>query len=155
MTANLLDYGDYNVIAVNWGGGSLPLYTQATANTRLVGLEIAHLVNTLVVSSNGKRVNQSFKIVMFIIFAAQDKFGVDPGQVQLIGHSLGSHIMGYAGERIANLGRITGLDPAEPYFQWLPAHIRLDPTDAKFVEAIHTDTRTILLLGFVHSRASW
>ena len=40
-----------------------------------------------------------------------------------------------------------GLDPAEPYFQYLPEHVRLDPTDAKFVDAIHTDSRTILLLG--------
>ena len=43
--------------------------------------------------------------------------------------------------------KCAGLDPAEPYFQYLPAHVRLDPTDAKFVDAIHTDGRTILLLG--------
>lgn len=28
--------------------------------------------------------------------------------VHLIGHSLGSHIAGYAGEKILNLGRISG-----------------------------------------------
>ena len=28
--------------------------------------------------------------------------------VHLIGHSLGAHTVGYAGEKIANLGRITG-----------------------------------------------
>jgi pancreatic triacylglycerol lipase len=67
--------------------------------------------------------------------------------VHLLGHSLGAHTVGYAGERITGLGRITGLDPAEPYFQYMPPHVRLDPTDAKFVDAIHTDTRTILLLG--------
>ena len=51
-----MDQGDYNVITVNWGGGSLPLtgldiYTQATANTRVVGLEIAYMVNTMIVCS--------------------------------------------------------------------------------------------------------
>ncbi|CAG7824064.1 unnamed protein product, partial [Allacma fusca] len=45
------------------------------------------------------------------------------------------------------MGRITGLDPAEPYFQYMPEHVRLDPTDAKFVDIIHTDGRTFLLLG--------
>lgn len=40
-----------------------------------------------------------------------------------------------------------GLDPAEPYFQYLPEHVRLDPSDAKFVDVIHTDAKTILLLG--------
>jgi hypothetical protein len=64
---------------------------------------------------------------------------------------LGAHTVGYAGEGIEGLGRITGLDPAEPYFAEMPSHVRLDPTDAKFVDAIHTDTRTILLLGYSFS----
>lgn len=50
MRNELLQHGDYNIIIVDWAGGSLPLYTQATANTRLVGLEIAHLVKHLHVS---------------------------------------------------------------------------------------------------------
>lgn len=33
----------------------------------------------------------------------------------------------------------SGLDPAEPYFQDTNALVRLDPTDAKFVDVIHTD----------------
>lgn len=49
MRDELLKAEDLNVIVVDWAGGSLPLYTQATANTRLVGLEIAHLINYLVV----------------------------------------------------------------------------------------------------------
>jgi hypothetical protein len=33
---------------------------------------------------------------------------VKASDVHLIGHSLGSHIAGYAGEKILNLGRISG-----------------------------------------------
>lgn len=66
--------------------------------------------------------------------------------MHLIGHSLGAHTAGYAGERIPGLGRITGLDPAEPYFQGMGPSIRLDPSDAQFVDVIHTDGRSFFLL---------
>lgn len=51
MQAEFLKSGDVNAIAVNWGAGSIALYGQATANTRVVGAEIARLANFLVVSS--------------------------------------------------------------------------------------------------------
>lgn len=38
---------------------------------------------------------------------------------------LGAHTAGYAGERIPGIGRITGLDPAEPYFQGMGSSVRL------------------------------
>lgn len=41
-----------NVVVVDWAGGSLPLYTQATANTRLVGLEICYFINYLKVMND-------------------------------------------------------------------------------------------------------
>ncbi|XP_012344813.1 pancreatic triacylglycerol lipase-like isoform X3 [Apis florea] len=126
MRNELLKHDDYNVIIVDWAGGSLPLYTQATANTRLVGLEIAHLIKHL-----------------------QTNYGLDPNDVHLIGHSLGAHTAGYAGEKMGgSIGRITGLDPAEPYFQGMPNHLRLDYTDAKLVDVIHTDGKSIFFLGY-------
>ena len=50
MSHNFLIHGDYNVIIVQWGGGAGTPYTQAVGNARLVGLEIAFLIRTLVVS---------------------------------------------------------------------------------------------------------
>lgn len=96
---------------------------QATANTRLVGLEIAYLIKKL-----------------------QEDHGLRPEDVHLIGHSLGAHTAAYAAERIPGIGRITGLDPAEPYFQGMGSAIRLDPSDATFVDVIHTDGRSFFLL---------
>ena len=106
------------MIFVDWGGGSLPLYSQAAANTRLVGLEVARVINTLIEK-----------------------------------HSLGSLIAGYAGERIPGLGRISGLDPAEPLFQGMPYFVRLDPTDALFVDVIHTDAKSIIMGGTCSSHS--
>ncbi|KAL7025063.1 hypothetical protein ACKWTF_013317 [Chironomus riparius] len=124
MKQELLKHSDQiQVIVVDWGSGSLPLYTQAVANTRLVGLELSYLIKKLI-----------------------DDHGLNPEDVHLIGHSLGSHLAAYAAERIPNIGRITGLDPAEPFFQGMPEFVRLDPSDAKFVDVIHTDARSLFLL---------
>jgi hypothetical protein len=49
MSNLLLINDDVNVIAVDWGGGSARLYSQSAANARLVGLEVAALINYLVV----------------------------------------------------------------------------------------------------------
>lgn len=54
IVAALLINGDYNVIVTHWGSGSgcsNKDYSQAIANIRVVGLEIAYLVNTLVVGT--------------------------------------------------------------------------------------------------------
>ncbi|XP_075731170.1 pancreatic triacylglycerol lipase-like isoform X2 [Rhipicephalus microplus] len=112
----LLQVGDFNVILVDWASGSKYDYIQATANTRIVGLEIARLICLL-----------------------QEAFGVTPDRFHVLGHSLGSHIAGYAGQKLRFLGRITGLDPAEPFFEGMSTLVRLDPSDAIFVDAIHTD----------------
>lgn len=38
---------------------------------------------------------------------------------------------------------LSGLDPAEPCFQGTPEEVRLDPSDAMFVDVIHTDSAPI------------
>ncbi|XP_067933200.1 pancreatic lipase-related protein 2-like [Watersipora subatra] len=124
VNVELLKDGDYNVIDVDWGslGASKTLYTQATANTRVVAREIVYLLSVL-----------------------QKTHGLKLDNVHLIGHSLGAHIAGYVGKNLtASIGRITGLDPAEPYFQGYNTGIRLDPSDAKFVDIIHSDGDSIL-----------
>lgn len=150
MRKELLKHADWNVVVVDWAGGSLPLYTQATANTRLVGLELAYFINYLKVWSRDQRwrtLSNADMLTSLFVGSLQENYGLDPALVHMIGHSLGAHTAGYAGERIEGLGRITGLDPAEPYFQGLPPFVRLDPTDANLVDVIHTDGKSIFLLG--------
>ncbi|KAL3868059.1 hypothetical protein ACJMK2_040897 [Sinanodonta woodiana] len=91
MKNELLKAGDFNVILIDWGKGSGLPYTQATANTRVVGAETAKLITTL-----------------------KEQVGANPEDFHIIGHSLGAHISGYAGERLLNLGRITGYGMIQP-----------------------------------------
>lgn len=57
----------------------------------------------------------------------------------LIGFSLGAHVAGFAGMEVRNISRITGLDPASPLFESYPANVRLDASDATFVDVIHSN----------------
>lgn len=118
------------VIVIDWGGGSSPPYTQAVANTRLVGAITAH--------------------VIFMIYEELKLKNLD--KVHLIGHSLGSHLCGYAGYTLQRdfglkLGRITGLDPAEPLFTDTDPIVRLDQSDAKYVDIIHSDAQPFISGG--------
>ncbi|XP_075071623.1 pancreatic lipase-related protein 2-like [Mixophyes fleayi] len=126
MCQAMLQVEDVNCFCVDWKGGSQTLYTQATNNVRVVGAEVAYFINTLL-----------------------EKFDYPLSNLHLIGHSLGAHVAGEAGKRRPGIARITGLDPAQPYFQDTPAEVRLDPSDALFVDAIHTDgSSTIANLGY-------
>ncbi|XP_075527156.1 pancreatic triacylglycerol lipase-like [Dermacentor variabilis] len=116
-----LKQADVNVIIVDWSEANAGIYDRACANARIVGAELALFIRKL-----------------------KEAFGADPRSMHIIGHSLGAHIAGYAGANTTNLGRITALDPAEPNFQKMPPEVRLDPTDAEFVDAIHTDSHPYL-----------
>ena len=57
----------------------------------------------------------------------------------VLGASLGAHVAGYVGHYTkGQIGRITGLDPSGPLFHSVPLRDRLDPSDAHFVDIIHT-----------------
>ncbi|KAK3743241.1 hypothetical protein QZH41_005614 [Actinostola sp. cb2023] len=95
MGKTLTDHEDANVIEVNWAGGARQLYDQATANTRLVGSQVAELIKFL--NRNTQNSPQSFHV---------------------IGFSLGAQIAGYVGRRLkeVKLGRITGSAIPDPGF---------------------------------------
>jgi pimeloyl-ACP methyl ester carboxylesterase len=116
MKDSLVALGN-NVLIVRWTTGSKgPDYFKASANTQTTGAAVALLVNNMI---------------------QQNK--VDLSITTIVGFSLGAHVAGYAGDALPGLRRIIGLDPAGPMFACQNTATRLDPTDAKFVQAIHTN----------------
>ncbi|CAH1996713.1 unnamed protein product [Acanthoscelides obtectus] len=115
----LFKLGPHNVIYINWQKAGNKSYSVSSANIDPVGKYIAQ----------------------FILAS-----GVLPEKVHIVGHSLGSQLAGFIGKWVQKLsgkkiGRITGLDPAGPRFDYpeAPPTNRLCDTDADFVDVIHTD----------------
>ncbi|CAG2108423.1 unnamed protein product [Medioppia subpectinata] len=82
----------------------------------------------------------------------QSKSRLDLNKVHIVGHSLGAHIAGLTGKAFnGRIGRITGLDPAGPGFNGKPSTEKLSPSDAQFVDAIHTDAVPLIGLGIAEN----
>ncbi|XP_042759079.1 lipase member I isoform X4 [Panthera pardus] len=113
----LLNHEDLNVIVVDWNRGATTfIYNRAVKNIRKVAATLGTYIQILL--NHG---------------ATLDNF-------HFIGMSLGAHVSGFVGKIFqGQLGRITGLDPAGPKFSGQPCDLRLDYTDAKFVDVIHSD----------------
>lgn len=114
--------GTATCVVIDWGGGSSPPYNQASANIRLVGAITASVIHMIYEELGLKNLDK----------------------VHMIGHSLGAHLSGYTGYYLQKdfglkLGRITGMDPAELAFTETDPIVRLDTTDANFVDIVHSD----------------
>ncbi len=126
MAQNLRDLegNDANILLVDWQDGADTLnYFAAADRVDDVGVEVANYL-----------LDQ----------------GISPSTTTLIGHSLGAHLMGEAGEelreRSSDVDLLIGLDPAGPEFEgtWFsgpnPTDDRLDASDADRVVAFHTSS---------------
>ncbi|XP_036396566.1 phospholipase A1 member A isoform X2 [Megalops cyprinoides] len=117
LAQGLLWAEDVNVLVVDWVYGASFAYNRVVQNYKEVAVQISVLINELI--THGSKL-ESF---------------------HFIGVSLGAHVSGFVGTLFGGkIGRITGLDPAGPMFKGADVYDRLDPSDALFVEAIHTDS---------------
>lgn len=118
---------DYNVIAVDWtkGSGTTSLnYYACLITQRVVPLVAKGLASFIVDLIDTQNIN-----ILYI---------------NVIGFSLGGQIAGLTGKRLIEAGHklpiIVALDPAQPSFKYNLENQRLAPTDAEYVEVIHTNS---------------
>ncbi|XP_020285308.1 pancreatic triacylglycerol lipase-like isoform X2 [Pseudomyrmex gracilis] len=128
---SLFDIEDSNVIVLDWTKGAGTSYGNAVANSELVGRQLALILLDVI------------------------NLGINPLNIHVIGFSLGAHVAGCASEVLKKknliLGRITGLDPASPFFRnhlFREKGRKLDATDALLVDVIHTDGSSDFADGF-------
>lgn len=113
-----------NILIVDWGKlAKYPCYPTAAFNTRQAGECIAKFLTSL------KNNSANF----------------DVGKVHAVGFSLGAHVVAFTSNVLKNvtgkgLSRITGLDPALPFFATTNKEWKLDESDADFVDVIHTNS---------------
>lgn len=113
----LLRAEDVNVLIVDWVYCASFAYNLVVENYKEVALQISVLINQL------------------------QRRGSTLESFHFIGVSLGAHVAGFVGTLFeGKIGRITALDPAGPMFKRADTYDRLDPSDAMFVDAIHTDS---------------
>lgn len=126
MVPAALNNSDINVIAVDWSDIAQHNYLTAQSSVVDVGEILGTFINDI-----------------------QTTYNLSGSQFYLVGHSLGAHISGNAGAiLVSKVKSIVGCDPAAPLFTLGNINNRLDPTDAQFVQVIHTNG---LLLGFASS----
>jgi len=123
----ILEQYDANVFSVDWKKlCPLPFYIESVENVYKVGQLNADLINWL-----------------------NEETGLEPSQIEMSGHSLGAHVCGITGKALgftgaAPLARITGMDPAGPGFHNMSSEFKLQPSDAVFVDVIHTNAGYIV-----------
>ncbi|XP_011186592.2 phospholipase A1 VesT1.02 [Zeugodacus cucurbitae] len=121
-----LSKGKFNVICVDWSDKAQTLnYAASVMRVPGVGKQVASFIDFL-----------------------HQQGGLSYANLQVIGHSLGAHVSGYAGKnvRYGRIQQITGLDPALPMFSYDKPAERLNQNDAYYVESIQTCGG---LLGFL------
>ncbi|KAK9536681.1 hypothetical protein VZT92_006444 [Zoarces viviparus] len=123
FTELLLARADLNVIVVDWNRGAANInYFKAVENTHKAADNLTAFIEMM------------------------QRHGASLSSIHMIGVSLGAHISGFVGAKLNGaIGRITALDPAGPQFTGTLPEDRLDPTDAQFVDVLHTDIDS---LGF-------
>jgi len=113
---------DSNVVLVDWSrGAAINLLSDLRfASVRMVGQHLVTLV-------------QNLQHLYPRNFAPED--------VHVIAHSFGTFAADVLGRNVPGIGRISGLDPGGvANHDQLPANMRLDASDARFVDVIHTDS---------------
>ena len=116
---------DYNCMVFDWTDGATGMNLNVIYfNMRVVGLYMSHLI--------------------------QD-YGIYPGDLHLVGHSFGAHVMGYIGKNLKKgnkepVARITGTDPAGKGFQYPSSWYKVNFAKLKVLTVVFRGFRNMTIL---------
>lgn len=131
--------GEYNIIVVDYSSLVIePCLSQIEWSPRFCALCIAQLVGWL---EAGWLWSAATRILEEERGEGKQRLVGAPAQnVHIIGYSIGAHIAGLVANYVGpeRIGRITGLDPTIIFYMGSNRSRDLDPTDALFVDVIHT-----------------
>lgn len=121
LTAAYLAKGDYNIIHIDWSILSTQISVISVPKTVDAGYYVAKQIRRI-----AKRLS------------------VPLDRIQLIGHSLGVHLLGFAGKYVqdalgAKVAKLTGMDAADVEYDGPPELDGVHRDDAGVVLIIHTD----------------
>ncbi|KAJ0175583.1 hypothetical protein K1T71_008742 [Dendrolimus kikuchii] len=110
-----------------------------TKNCNVITVDWSSIADSIIYSWVANDVKTVGKKLGLFLDRLYDCYKVTGDKIHLIGHSLGAHVMGAAGNSTKlTIDRITGLDPAKPLFEERELSEKLDYSDARFVDVIHT-----------------
>ncbi|WP_242046150.1 MULTISPECIES: LamG-like jellyroll fold domain-containing protein [Calothrix] len=119
-------YPDANVISLDWSFWANPLN---------IGKFFDYIIDYPMVTS-------WLDDVAALLKSDLKEIGVQPHNLTIIGHSLGSHIAGLTGQEFKQdyslVKEIVGLDPAGVLFETVGPDSRISPNDAERVVVIHS-----------------
>ena len=121
---------DANIFGIDWQMTQSMEYFSTAPQAVKVGVLIGHFVGRLITDRQ-----------------------LDPDRVLVIGYSLGAQAAGHLGRTVANVteskvAKITGLEPAKPWFDQQDPSVRIGKDDAKFVEIVHTNSGNLIDVSF-------
>lgn len=119
---------DTNVIIIDWSSvAKNVVYSTVVKGIPAVAEHVGTFVNFLRVKAN-----------------------LNTARLQMVGHSLGAHVASLgarAASKYCEVAQVVALDPAKPMFQYKGPGQRVDRTDARNVQVIHTSN--ILGINYV------
>ncbi|CAH1407845.1 unnamed protein product [Nezara viridula] len=120
-----LERGDHNVFLLDWSVMGKILYTRSYFSLNMMA----------------ERTVEALKRIEGLELIKLDDF-------HIVGNSMGAHLGSCISRKLGSVRRLTGLDPAGPFFSWdISKNVRISKRDAKFVDIIHTDTKRFGLGG--------
>lgn len=121
VRGSVLSKVNANIIKVNWGPLSNQGYFAARDSVPFVGRIAADLLG---------RISETFSYSL--------------SDVTLVGFSLGAHVSGNIGKALSGrIGVIVALDPAGPFISSSDINFSVHPSDAQYVQGIHTNAGTL------------